>query len=115
MPTTGSWVASHASSPPSWLTDESHGSGAQRGHLGELCKAASFQHAQDTELSASVAYASFDEWWEPFTYGVGPAGSYVARLTPELQDALRDSCRALLSPGPFTLTAWAWAARGRAP
>ena len=80
-----------------------------------MCEAGGLQHVQDTELYASVDYGSFDEWWEPFTYGVGPAGSYVARLTPERQDAVRDRCRALLPAGAFTLTAWAWAARGEAP
>jgi SAM-dependent methyltransferase len=107
------WQAARELEPE--VEDESHGPGAQRNQLAHLCEAAGLQQVQDTELSANVVYTSFDEWWEPFTYGVGPAGSYVARLTPERQDALREQCRARLRAGPFTLTAWAWPARGRTP
>ena len=31
-----------------------------------------------TSLTVHVRYATFLEWWEPFTLGVGPAGDYVA-------------------------------------
>ena len=33
----------------------------------------------------SVEHPTFEEWWEPFTLGVGPAGVYVAGLDPERQ------------------------------
>ena len=39
---------------------------------------------------------SFDEWWEPFTLGVGPAGSYVAGLDEDCSSSVRDLCRELL-------------------
>ena len=46
--------------------------------------------------------------------GVGPAGGYAARLDPGQQAQLRDRCREKLPAAPFTVTALAWAARGRA-
>ena len=33
--------------------------------------------------------------------GVGPAGSFVASLSPERQAELRELCRARLPPAPF--------------
>ena len=36
----------------------------------------------ETALSVSVEHPTFEEWWEPFTLGVGPAGAYVAGSTP---------------------------------
>ena len=64
--------------------------------------------------SYRVAYESFDELWEPFTRGVGPAGAYAASLEPEALQALCDEYyRRLGSPeGPFELTARAWYAVG---
>ena len=56
----------------------------------------------------------FDEWWEPFTLGVGPAGQYVAALDEERRTQLRERCRATLPDAPFTIDARAWTARGLA-
>jgi SAM-dependent methyltransferase len=94
--------------------DESELPGARRGHLAGLFRAAELQEVEETELASSVEYASFDEWWEPYTRGVGTAGTYLAALTPDRQQAVRDRCQALLPNGPFVIDAWAWAVRGRA-
>jgi hypothetical protein len=61
-----------------------------------------------------VEHPSFDEWWEPFTLGVGPAGAYVAGLSATRRDQLRDLCKERLPQGPFVMPARAWAARGLA-
>jgi SAM-dependent methyltransferase len=65
-------------------------------------------------LDVHVGYESFDDYWEPFTLGVGPAGTYCASLDPEQREALREGCfRRLGSPaGSFGLTARAFAVRG---
>jgi hypothetical protein len=68
---------------------------------------------QETLLSVSVEYGSFDEWWEPLTHGVGPAGTYLATLEPEHHARLRERCREAAPEGRLTVTARAWAARGR--
>jgi hypothetical protein len=93
--------------------DESGLAGAREGHLAELFTAAGLHGIEATALSANLEHSGFDEWWEPFTHGVGPAGSYVASLPSERQAELRERCRALLPDGHFTVTAKAWAARGR--
>jgi SAM-dependent methyltransferase len=89
--------------------------GAREGHLALLFGAAGLEDVHDTELTVAVTYASFDEWWEPYTLGVGPAGAYLASLGAEGRAALRDGCAELLGPPPFTVTGSAWAARGVAP
>jgi len=91
--------------------DEGSRAGAREGHLVELFDEAGLRDVEEATLSVSVPHASFDEWWEPFTMGVGPAGAYVARLDADARATLRERCRAHL-PEDFTVTARAWAARG---
>ncbi len=92
--------------------DESGLAGARAGHLSELFEAAGLRRVEEATLSASVDYASFDEWWGPFTLGVGPAGAYAQSLGEAELSALRERCRHLLPEAPFTMRAFAWAARG---
>ncbi len=94
--------------------DESGLAGARAGHLSELFEAAGLRSIEEAELSASVEYVSFDDWWGPFMLGVGPAGAYAQTLGETELSALRERCRHLLPEAPFTLTAFAWAARGLA-
>jgi SAM-dependent methyltransferase len=89
--------------------DESGLAGAHEGHLEELLRKAGLQDVVATELQAPFAAASFEEWWEPFLLGVGPAGQYVAGLDEGARAALRERCRELLPGAPGAV---AWAARG---
>ena len=86
--------------------------GAREGHLAQLFRDAGLQEIEDDKLSISVSHQSFEEWWSPYTMGVGPAGAYVAGLDATKQAALRERCRSRLPPPPFVLSASAWAARG---
>ena len=106
------WDAAHELDAA--VTDESRLPGAREGHLVELFEAAGLREVTQAVLSVSQQLRSFEDWWEPFTAGVGPAGSYVAGLDEDRRSQLRDGCRALLPDAPFTLTAQAWAARGLA-
>jgi ubiquinone/menaquinone biosynthesis C-methylase UbiE len=106
------WEAVRALDPA--VEDESELAGAREGHLAELFEGAGLREIEETALSAAVEHPSFEEWWEPFTLGVGPAGSYVAGLDSERKAQLREHCRALLPVAPFVLTARAWATRGLA-
>jgi SAM-dependent methyltransferase len=87
--------------------------GAREGDLGELFGAVGLREIEEIALSVDVEHPSFDEWWEPFTLGVGPAGRHVAQLSSEDQARLRDACRTRMPPAPFVIAALAWAARGR--
>ena len=94
------------------VKDESGMAGAREGHLAQLFDEAGLHKIEDTALSISVEHQSFDEWWEPYTLGVGPAGKFVADLDAARRDELRELCRNSLPAAPFVLTANAWAARG---
>ena len=107
------WQAAREVDPG--VKDESELAGTREGQLAELLQAAGLDRIEQTVMPADLRHASFDEWWEPFTRGVGPAGAYVQRLDPERRLALRVACRRLLPDGPFVLPAKAWAAGGVAP
>ena len=106
------WQAVHELDPGA--RDESGFAGAREGHLAELFVAAELQDIEETLVEARVEHPSFEEWWEPFTLGVGPAGAYVSGLADDDRDRLRELCRSLLPQPPFNVTAQAWAVRARA-
>jgi len=106
------WEAARELDPD--VEDESELAGARAGHLTELFEAAALHKVGETHLAVSVEHATFEDWWEPFTLGVGPAGAYAVRLDPQGQAELRERCREKLPAAPFVLTARAWAARGLA-
>ena len=80
------------------------------GELGALWRQAGLRDVQDGEIVVSVPYSSFEELWEPFTLGVGPAGAYTTALPPDgREDLRREFWTQLGSPdGPFELGARAW-------
>jgi ubiquinone/menaquinone biosynthesis C-methylase UbiE len=104
------WEAARQLDPH--VVDESDLPGVREGHLAELFRRAGLQDAEETILTATIDHASIEDWWEPFTLGVGPAGAFVARLDREQQARLRHLCRDMLPQPPFMLTAHAWAVRG---
>jgi SAM-dependent methyltransferase len=92
--------------------DESGLAGAGEGQLAGLFAEADLE-ARSATLNVRARYDSFEQWWEPFTLGVGPAGAYVASLSEEHRAALREHCRPLLPAGPVEVSAFAWAAVAR--
>ncbi len=82
--------------------------------MAELAEAAGVRQVEETSLSVGVEHATFEEWWEPYTLGVGPVGTYVSGLDPERRAELERVCRQSLPSAPFTITASVWAMRGRA-
>ncbi len=109
-PLTAFWRAVRQLDPEA--QDESALAGAREGHLAELFGAAGLRLIEDSALAVQVEYASFEDWWEPFTLGVGPAGAYAGALDDLKRGELQERCRLLLPDAPFTLHAHAWAARG---
>jgi hypothetical protein len=67
-------------------------------------------------LSVDAVYADFDDFWEPLTLGVGPAGAYCRSLGEDERAALRDQVFARLGgpTGSFSLPARACAVVGTA-
>lgn len=92
--------------------DESALAGVREGHLAELFEGAGLNTVEDTIFEASTDFSSFEDWWEPLTFGVGPAGAYTNSLDDAARTLLRDACARALGPPPFTMRTMAWAARG---
>jgi SAM-dependent methyltransferase len=106
------WDAVHDLDPGA--PGESTLAGTRDGHLGELLVAAGADHVTTGRIDVAVPFAGAEEWWEPFTLGVGPAGEYVAGQGERGRAALREACAARLPEGPFELTVTAWTGAGRA-
>jgi SAM-dependent methyltransferase len=95
--------------------DESSLPGVREGHLVELFEAAGLRSVEASVLTVKLEHPTFDNWWEPYTLGVGPAGQVVVTLDDGQRAVLREICRRRLPEPPFTVRARAWAARGYAP
>lgn len=104
------WQAARAFDPG--VDDESHLPGVREGHLAELLESVGLREIEASDLWVRVEHETFEDWWEPFTTGVGPAGSHFRSLSADRQAALREKCRATMATTPFVVTARAWVARG---
>lgn len=95
--------------------DESAVMGARGGDLAALFGAAGLLDVHEDEATVTSRFESFEEWWVPYTYGIGPVGAYLSRLDPSAAQRLADACRARLGDGPFEISGTAWVCRGRVP
>jgi SAM-dependent methyltransferase len=84
--------------------------------LRELWLRAGLERVVTDAIFVEASYRDFDDYWEPFTSGVGPGGAYCASLDDDRRELLREECRRRLGDpdGAFTLGATAWAVKGRA-
>jgi ubiquinone/menaquinone biosynthesis C-methylase UbiE len=82
--------------------------------LEQLWRDVELDEVESGQLIVEATYADFEDFWEPLTLGVGPAGSFSEALEPERRAALREDLFARIgSPEEaFTLSALAWAVRG---
>ncbi|HEU4886186.1 MAG TPA: class I SAM-dependent methyltransferase [Longimicrobium sp.] len=85
--------------------------------LRELFESAGLRDVAIRAIDVPTRFADFDDYWQPFLGGQGPAPGYAASLDEERQAALRELIRRRLPfapDGSTTLTARAWAVRGTA-
>jgi SAM-dependent methyltransferase len=70
-------------------------------------------------LTIRMDYDSFDDYWQPLLGGQGPVGTYAAGLPEERRALVRERVRLAYlaggADGPRSMTATAWAVRGRVP
>ncbi|HWI43251.1 MAG TPA: class I SAM-dependent methyltransferase [Nocardioides sp.] len=109
-PLTPVWRAAHRVDPD--VQDEADLAGASAGSLTELFTRAGLREVEETSLTVAVEFATFEEWWTPYTYGVGTAGAYAMGLDEEVRARLVAALREDLGDGPFTIEGSAWAATG---
>lgn len=68
-----------------------------------------------TAIEVPTTFRNFDDYWQPYLAGQGPAPGYVADLPPGTRAALAKRLRSRLPSGPkgtIPLVARAWAVRG---
>jgi SAM-dependent methyltransferase len=85
--------------------------------LRDMFIAAGLDAVETYAIVVPTRFASFDDYWNPFLAGTGPAPAFLATLAPKQVDAVRESVRARLpiaADGSIDLTARAWVVRGRA-
>jgi ubiquinone/menaquinone biosynthesis C-methylase UbiE len=111
-PLTTFWNAARDIDPA--VHDESDLAGTREGHLAELFEQAELTEIEPGALRVVASFADFEQWWEPYTLGVGPAGAYIRRLDDAQRERLKARCAELLPTRAFEVEAVAWAARGRA-
>lgn len=92
----------------------------REGQLTTLWQSAGLKDVKETVITMQLPFASFDDFWDPHLRGVAPQGAYVASLSEERREALRQSLRDRLlgggqPDGAFALRAKALAVRGTVP
>jgi ubiquinone/menaquinone biosynthesis C-methylase UbiE len=77
------------------------------------------REVEQTSLTIRMDFASFDDYWRPFTTGEGGTGAFMASLSDAQRARLRDHVQrgyvANRPDGPRSFTATAWACRGTVP
>jgi hypothetical protein len=105
------WRAAREIDPA--VPDDEPRPGVTEGDLVERLERAGLKRVSGGTLETSVDYAGFDDYWEPFTGGAGPASSaFYASLDDADRATMREMVRASLPEGPFTLSARAWLGLG---
>jgi len=104
------WDAAVALDPEAAPRDERHMPLSTGGALAELWRG--LRDVDEQPLIIEMAFGSFDDYWQPFLCGQGPAGVYVSSLSASARDALESTLRERLGDDGFALRARAWAVRG---
>lgn len=84
--------------------------------LRRLFESAGLRAVEVLALEVPTCFASFDDYWQPFLGGQGPAPGYVASLGEEHRSELRALLEKRLTRAPdgsIPLVARAWAVRGQ--
>ena len=84
--------------------------------LRELFQKTGLNQVEARAIDVDTHFKDFDDYWNPFLGGQGPAPSYAMSLSDEKRAQLRERIRASLpvaSDGSIPLIARAWAVKGR--
>lgn len=87
------------------------------GGLREIMVAAGVSKVEVSAIEVITVFTDFDDYWQPFTLGAGPAPAYCMSLDPPARRQLSVRLRQSLpvaEDGSISLTARAWALKGAA-
>jgi SAM-dependent methyltransferase len=103
------WQAAHAFDPDAMT--RSGLPGREDADLTAVFERAGLEPAEPESLTVHRWFDSFEEWWDPYLLGVGPAGDFVTGLDPDTRERLARQCRDLLPAPPFDVPGKAWVVR----
>ncbi len=86
--------------------------------LEDLASAAGLVEIKSIPLEAPAIFKSFDDFWNPFTLGAGPAPGYCVNLEPEAREQLRYTLLrrlSILDDGSISMKIRAWGIRATTP
>jgi ubiquinone/menaquinone biosynthesis C-methylase UbiE len=113
------WDAAEAIDPTAKRSSDRRASYGSAAALSHLWEGAGLTGIEITDLIMPCQFSSFDELWQRYLTGEGPAGVYMAGLSADRRETLKSAMRQNVmrySPdGPCTLQAKAWAVRGVVP
>ncbi|WP_347311225.1 class I SAM-dependent methyltransferase [Defluviimonas sp. SAOS-178_SWC] len=113
------WRAAAALDPAAeTLSEDRRFPDCTREALAGLASGAWGPEAEVVAVEVPTPFASFEDFWHPFTLGAGPAPGYCAGLSPDAREKLRRKLDADLPRAPdgsIPLSARAWAVRASAP
>lgn len=84
--------------------------------LTRLFTSAGLEQIEVTAIDIATPFPGFEDYWQPFLGGQGPAPAYAMSLDEAARVRLRESLRAripLLPDGSVSMAARAWAVRAR--
>jgi SAM-dependent methyltransferase len=95
---------------------EKHMPLCRKGELSTLWKSAGLENIHEQSLEIKMNFKSFQDYWEPFLLGQGPAGAYLGGLSDNDLMILREEVKKHLGlrdeRAQFPLVGRAWAVRG---
>jgi SAM-dependent methyltransferase len=83
--------------------------------LADLFASTGLQQVDVTPIDIATPFANFDDYWQPFLGGQGPAPAYAMSLDEPARARLRERIREgmpMAADGSISLLARAWAVRG---
>lgn len=110
------WDEATALDPSLAARDEARMPHCKKGELDALWSEAGLTRIEPMPLTVELDFASFDDFWSPFTMGQGPAGDCVTKMDTERRAALVARLRTRLlgerADGRLTMHARAYAVKG---
>src|SRR5262249_12302935 len=106
------WDAAASIDERAGKLDEAQMPLCRAGELSDLWEKLGLKNVQEQALDIQMPFRSFEDYWDPFLLGQGPAGAYAASLGAEILQRLRTAVmRRLPIPAgnvSFVLPARAW-------
>ncbi|WP_377644233.1 class I SAM-dependent methyltransferase [Oryzobacter terrae] len=109
------WDAAATVHPGAGAVDEALARPARAGGVEALFHGAGLEDVGGGLLEVPMLFETFDDYWDPFLLGIGPAGDFTRELDDGGREALRAELHRRLGDGPVEMTSVARWVRGVVP